>query len=124
MARSFTKLLNNKLPIEIPSCLLEAHFDLIAKRKLNLILKSKAPQVPPIKVADLIQVYIKLRDDKRGKWTSPRVVLNVHNQTGTVTVPGSNGKVLNAAYEDIRICLLYTSPSPRDQRGSRMPSSA
>ena len=23
-----------------------------------------------------------------------------------------------------RICLLYTSPSPRDQRGSRMPSSA
>ena len=23
-----------------------------------------------------------------------------------------------------KICLLYTSPSPRDQRGSRMPSSA
>ena len=32
------------------------------------------------------------------------------------------------AYVDIlqnpEICLLYTSPSPRDQRGSRMPSSA
>ena len=26
--------------------------------------------------------------------------------------------------ERLRICLLYTSPSPRDQRGSRMPSSA
>ena len=25
---------------------------------------------------------------------------------------------------DFGICLLYTSPSPRDQRGSRMPSSA
>ena len=25
---------------------------------------------------------------------------------------------------DINTCLLYTSPSPRDQRGSRMPSSA
>ena len=24
----------------------------------------------------------------------------------------------------ITTCLLYTSPSPRDQRGSRMPSSA
>ena len=24
----------------------------------------------------------------------------------------------------VKICLLYTSPSPRDQRGSRMPSSA
>ena len=26
--------------------------------------------------------------------------------------------------ENLSICLLYTSPSPRDQRGSRMPSSA
>ena len=25
---------------------------------------------------------------------------------------------------DLRICLLYTSPSPRDKRQSRMPSSA
>ena len=25
---------------------------------------------------------------------------------------------------NISCCLLYTSPSPRDQRGSRMPSSA
>ena len=24
----------------------------------------------------------------------------------------------------VEACLLYTSPSPRDQRGSRMPSSA
>ena len=26
--------------------------------------------------------------------------------------------------EEFASCLLYTSPSPRDQRGSRMPSSA
>ena len=26
--------------------------------------------------------------------------------------------------EYVKACLLYTSPSPRDQRGSRMPSSA
>ena len=30
--------------------------------------------------------------------------------------------VLEGGWE--HICLLYTSPSPRDQRGSRMPSSA
>ena len=29
-----------------------------------------------------------------------------------------------ATGQRITICLLYTSPSPRDQRGSRMPSSA
>ena len=27
-------------------------------------------------------------------------------------------------FNEHKICLLYTSPSPRDQRGSRMPSSA
>ena len=26
--------------------------------------------------------------------------------------------------DEVNACLLYTSPSPRDQRGSRMPSSA
>ena len=29
-----------------------------------------------------------------------------------------------AFFEDARTCLLYTSPSPRDKRQSRMPSSA
>ena len=29
-----------------------------------------------------------------------------------------------AKAERQKVCLLYTSPSPRDQRGSRMPSSA
>ena len=29
-----------------------------------------------------------------------------------------------ALLERLYACLLYTSPSPRDQRGSRMPSSA
>ena len=31
---------------------------------------------------------------------------------------------LNAPVYQFWHCLLYTSPSPRDQRGSRMPSSA
>ena len=31
---------------------------------------------------------------------------------------------LTMAYVRSETCLLYTSPSPRDQRGSRMPSSA
>ena len=39
------------------------------------------------------------------------------------------GKIFGGAADNIAIvpsasCLLYTSPSPRDQRGSRMPSSA
>ena len=33
-------------------------------------------------------------------------------------------KNLKKSIKHCRTCLLYTSPSPRDQRGSRMPSSA
>ena len=36
-----------------------------------------------------------------------------------VSVPGLSARL----YQSLA-CLLYTSPSPRDQRGSRMPSSA
>ena len=32
--------------------------------------------------------------------------------------------VINYIKDKYNFCLLYTSPSPRDQRGSRMPSSA
>ena len=33
-------------------------------------------------------------------------------------------KAIKGKAEQKKDCLLYTSPSPRDQRGSRMPSSA
>ena len=37
---------------------------------------------------------------------------------------GSGDLCLITLWPIPRVCLLYTSPSPRDQRGSRMPSSA
>ena len=36
----------------------------------------------------------------------------------------TEGFNVSASQDKIKACLLYTSPSPRDQRGSRMPSSA
>ena len=42
-----------------------------------------------------------------------------------VDVDAGQAQVSSRTVEGQRIlCLLYTSPSPRDQRGSRMPSSA
>ena len=35
-----------------------------------------------------------------------------------------SGFLIDTLWQCVRLCLLYTSPSPRDQRGSRMPSSA
>ena len=47
------------------------------------------------------------------------------------TAKDKAGEVLDSGYigqgpkvDEFENCLLYTSPSPRDQRGSRMPSSA
>ena len=53
------------------------------------------------------------------KWVSSRDSLAVKwtlNKDKSVTVKNGSG--------DIQTCLLYTSPSPRDKRQSRMPSSA
>ena len=48
-------------------------------------------------------------------------LLEIDDMTGTSTVSltTANGTTITGT-----TCLLYTSPSPRDQRGSRMPSSA
>ena len=45
---------------------------------------------------------------------------------GVVTLPKGTGKTVRVGVfaRGAKACLLYTSPSPRDQRGSRMPSSA
>ena len=47
--------------------------------------------------------------------------VNILADTVKVTLgPKGRNVVMDKSYG----CLLYTSPSPRDQRGSRMPSSA
>ena len=52
-----------------------------------------------------------------------QVALSTPSGGGTIryTVDGSTPSATNGL---TYTCLLYTSPSPRDQRGSRMPSSA
>ena len=58
-----------------------------------------------------------LRTDKEGKKVFPKGhVLTEHEY--------SRHKDQVVAKFKYMLCLLYTSPSPRDQRGSRMPSSA
>ena len=43
---------------------------------------------------------------------------------GEYIVRGGETRVLEGTWVYPRTCLLYTSPSPRDKRQSRMPSSA
>ena len=50
------------------------------------------------------------------------VVLDAQERTGIRML--ANASVESGIAVQVTTCLLYTSPSPRDQRGSRMPSSA
>ena len=49
-------------------------------------------------------------------------VKRIPNLSGGDWVTGKSQRMENVYNPST--CLLYTSPSPRDQRGSRMPSSA
>ena len=59
--------------------------------------------------------------------TNIRLILNhlnnPQNNKRYIHVAGTNGKG-SVCHILSSICLLYTSPSPRDKRQSRMPSSA
>ena len=48
----------------------------------------------------------------------------VHAIDQDLWLVGAGGLIVQLKKNGLRICLLYTSPSPRDKRQSRMPSSA
>ena len=86
---------------------------------------------------ELPELLLRYRDGKRIRETLRQAKLN----NGLLEPPAVDTrfdsrykklkldlKLFREAWEvceiDDYVCLLYTSPSPRDQRGSRMPSSA
>ena len=77
--------------------------------------------IESLHLADVVLVGI-----SRTSKTPLSMFLSFHGLK-VVNVPMIHGMELPKALLEIdqrKICLLYTSPSPRDQRGSRMPSSA
>ena len=64
------------------------------------------------------------RNTRRLAADATRKIVSVAIKKGrTVGLQRMTSSIARLVPKD-RICLLYTSPSPRDQRGSRMPSSA
>ena len=70
-----------------------------------------------------------------GESWKPEMQLDINTRTNpqdgdrfevvlTVTLRAKLDDGRTAYIIEVQHCLLYTSPSPRDQRGSRMPSSA
>ena len=65
--------------------------------------------------------FARLIQNKLDAWKQDRLALL---PLGSAEITISYSGVLVGTTLFIGACLLYTSPSPRDQRGSRMPSSA
>ena len=61
------------------------------------------------------------------QFTAPLNVSLLHQLRLELALGTGDRELTSSAFDDLKranSCLLYTSPSPRDQRGSRMPSSA
>ena len=75
--------------------------------------------------ADNVTITVSVSDSTEAELLSDASLLFTEsnwNAAQTVTVRGVSDNLSDG--DQSYTCLLYTSPSPRDQRGSRMPSSA
>ena len=68
---------------------------------------------------------LKLEVEKKMRAVLEALVIDIESDHNTQETARRVTKMyLTEVFGGRYICLLYTSPSPRDQRGSRMPSSA
>lgn len=86
----------------IPENIIESQDKITAKRKLNRILRSNTLQTHSFKPGDIVQVYLNDDNAKRGAWSSPRVILSIDHDSGSIVVPGRGRKRVIAAVEDAR----------------------
>ena len=95
--------------------------------EITKILEPIAKPIPIFKPAPQIVVVVGVNGS--GKTTTIGKLASQFKMAGKSVMIGAGDTFRAAAIEQLsvwaeRVCLLYTSPSPRDQRGSRMPSSA
>ena len=90
------------------------HLIIVNKRCGVLVQGDRTGDTPLI---ELVKEYIKNKYDKTGN-VFLGLVNRIDRPVSGIVIFARTSKALS------RICLLYTSPSPRDDGVSRMPSSA
>ena len=80
--------------------------------------------MPEIKLTAEEMRYIALFQDLTRATVRDCIIDNDENRIIFLVKPGDMGLAIGRNGINIKSCLLYTSPSPRDISGSRMPSSA
>lgn len=104
LAKGLSRLVSSFSSINpVPPEIVEAHINLVSKRKLNVIHRTHATPTQSCNVGDLVKAYHKPDKAKSGAWSSPLLVLSVNNEARFVTVPGRSGHSRNVALEDVRL---------------------
>eukprot|EP00829_Urostomides_striatus_P008931 TRINITY_DN1982_c0_g1_i1.p1 TRINITY_DN1982_c0_g1~~TRINITY_DN1982_c0_g1_i1.p1 ORF type:complete len:251 (-),score=74.74 TRINITY_DN1982_c0_g1_i1:12-764(-) len=83
--------------------------------------KDKIPSIEEVKV-DFANRHAKIEKERNDKMAE--ALQKKLDKMKLNTKFGGSIAAKRGIDDNVDICLLYTSPSPRDQRGSRMPSSA
>ena len=107
----------------------------MAKVELKKLFKTYNKNIKALEDINLTiedgQFFVLLGPSGAGKTTTLRCIAGLEKiDSGDVLFNDENITNDQPASRDVTFvfqqysCLLYTSPSPRDQRGSRMPSSA
>lgn len=103
LAKGYTRpIASAHNPYKVSGEIIDANETLLAKRKLAKILRSKALVEPLVTIGDMIDVFIKLENEKRGKWFSSKIVLAYDHESGIETLAGAASKPMTAAVEDNR----------------------
>lgn len=100
MAKGLTKTAVPYSLHSLPNGIVESQLKLEAKRKLVLILKTKSTPDQYVSVGDMNMVYATAGMEKRGKWSSPTVLLVMSKKACTVAVPAKSGTSATVALED------------------------
>ena len=108
-------LINSAKTIRIPAYMVE----LLSKwRRATIRLSDELRRNPtPEEVARLLGL-------PKRKLPIIKKAIQIYNSTPQTDQSDSGWSLSEMVTDERTRCLLYTSPSPRDQRGSRMPSSA
>lgn len=101
LAKGYTKPVDKK-PDELPNDIIQAYNNIQSRRKLALILRSKAVKEIPLSIGDSIEVYRKIDKQKRGSWI-PKTIMKLDHQSRTIVVPGKKGKTITVSIEDVRL---------------------
>lgn len=85
---------------------------------------SKFKVTDQAKFGDLLQIFVKLQNKKRGKCFSAKSVLSYDKMSSIITVPGQNVLRINLANENIRFAVIDKEISLKYQEANKTMDSA